>query len=186
MLSETATLHGKISTKNGIKQGLANVRGETGKSLEYLWEGTRLGVKREDEEEYKFTDLKGKKGDTGEQGIQGLQGIQGEKGEQGIKGEKGDAFTFEDFTEEQLANLKGDKGDKGETGATGLKGDKGDKGDTGATGGVNSINGQQGDITGIATVEDLNLSKIHTYTMTVTADTELGAEVTLPFFYKVR
>lgn len=27
---------------------------------------------------------------------------------------------------------------------------------------------------------------IHKYTMTITADTELGAEVTLPFWYKVR
>lgn len=66
-LSEKQVLHGKISTRNGIGKGVANTRGEPGKSLEYLWEGTKLGVKREDEEEYNFTDLKG------EQGIQGLK-----------------------------------------------------------------------------------------------------------------
>ena len=169
MLSEKATLHGKISNRNGIKQGLANTRGETGKSLEYLWEGTSLGIKREDEEEYKFTNLKGEKGDTGEQGVQGERGEQGEKGEQGIKGEKGDAFTFADFAEEQLRDLKGEKGDTGEQGPPGIQGEKGE---IGASGGVNSINGQQGDITGIATIEELKSNKIHTYTITITADTE--------------
>lgn len=56
------------------------------------------------------------------------------------------------------------------------------------------------DVSGLATEQDINsiiitqnniekeidLNKIHTYTMTVTADTELGAEVTLPFWYKIR
>lgn len=182
-LTEKKVLHGKISTQNTIRQGSINAKGETGKSLEYLWNGTSLGVKREDEEEYKFTDLKGEKGDTGEQGIQGVQGIQGEKGEPGIKGEKGDAFTFEDFTQEQLQQLKGEKGDTGEQG---VQGPRGEKGDIGPAGGVNSINGQQGDIKGIATVEDLNEDKLYTYTITATEDTALGAEVTLPFWYKVR
>lgn len=182
-LTEKEALHGKISTQNIIRQGSINARGETGKSLEYLWNGTSLGVKREDEEEYKFTDLKGERGDAGEQGIQGIQGIQGEKGEPGIKGEKGDAFTFADFTEEQLQELKGEKGERGEQG---IQGPQGEKGDIGPSGGVNSVNGQQGDITGIATVEDLSADKIHTYTITATADTESGAEVTLPFWYKVR
>lgn len=34
-----------------------------GFSLNYDWEGTSLGVKREDEQEYVYTDLKGEKGD---------------------------------------------------------------------------------------------------------------------------
>lgn len=36
----------------------------TGKSIEYDWKDTSLGIKREDETEYKYTDLKGEKGDT--------------------------------------------------------------------------------------------------------------------------
>lgn len=34
--------------------------------------------------------------------------------------------------------------------------------------------------------EEINSDKIYTYTMTATVDTELGAEVELPFWYKVR
>lgn len=37
-----------------------------GKGLEFTWEGTRLGVKKQGDEEYSFIDLKGAKGDTGE------------------------------------------------------------------------------------------------------------------------
>lgn len=81
-LSEKQVLHGRISTGNKINQGSINARGEAGKSLEYLWNGTSLGVKREDEEEYSFTNLKGDKGDTGEKGIQGEKG---DTGEQGLK-----------------------------------------------------------------------------------------------------
>lgn len=44
--------------KADVEAGLYN-----GKSLEYNWQGTSLGIKREDEEEYEYTDLKGEKGD---------------------------------------------------------------------------------------------------------------------------
>lgn len=75
--------------------------GQDGKSLEFEWKGTQLGVKQEGQEAFIYTDLKGQKGDTGAKGV---QGIQGERGEQGIQG------------------VKGDKGDKGDTGAKGADG----------------------------------------------------------------
>lgn len=36
--------------------------GKDGKSIQYKWDGTKLGIKREDEKEFKFTDLKGEQG----------------------------------------------------------------------------------------------------------------------------
>lgn len=36
-----------------------------GKGLEFVWEGTRLGVKKQGDEEYSFIDLKGDKGNAG-------------------------------------------------------------------------------------------------------------------------
>lgn len=118
--------------------------GEDGKSLEYKWVGTKLGIRVEGEENYRFVDLKGQdgkspyidkatghwfigdvdtgisakgtKGDKGEQGTQGPMGPKGERGEKGDKGERG---------------IQGIPGEKGETGDPGPKGDKGDKGDPG-------------------------------------------------------
>ena len=79
--------------KSDVEAGLYN-----GKSIEYNWDGTKLGIKREDESEYEYVDLKG------EQGEQGIQGEQGEQGEQGIPGQDGytpqrgvDYFTTEDI-----------------------------------------------------------------------------------------
>lgn len=40
-------------------------RGETGKSLEFKWDGTRLGVRVEGNKEYAYVDLKGMTGDKG-------------------------------------------------------------------------------------------------------------------------
>ena len=48
--------------------------GPQGISLQYRWQGTQLGVKREDEASYQYTDLQGPRGEQGEQGIQGLPG----------------------------------------------------------------------------------------------------------------
>ena len=121
--------------------------GTDGKSLEFNWQGTSLGIRKEGESTYSYTDLKGNKGDKGDPG---LQGPKGDKGDPGLKGSKGD---------------KGDKGDKGNNGVAGksayqiavdngyigtesawvasLKGDKGDKGDTGARG-IQGLQGEQG------------------------------------------
>ena len=53
-----------IITKKDGTQKTINV--DDGVSLEYLWQGTSLGIKREDEQNYVFVNLKGDKGDTGE------------------------------------------------------------------------------------------------------------------------
>lgn len=40
-------------------------QGETGKSIEYIWDGTRLGIKQEGDLNYQYIDLKGEKGEAG-------------------------------------------------------------------------------------------------------------------------
>lgn len=55
-----------VITKKDGTQKTINV--DDGVSLEYLWQGTSLGIKREDEQNYVFVNLKGDKGDKGEAG----------------------------------------------------------------------------------------------------------------------
>ena len=50
------------------------VIGLEGVGVEYQWNGTELGVKREDEVDYQYQDLKGEKGDKGDPGEQGPPG----------------------------------------------------------------------------------------------------------------
>lgn len=45
--------------------------GPQGYSLQYHWQGTQLGVKREDETSYDYTDLQGPKGNKGDTGADG-------------------------------------------------------------------------------------------------------------------
>lgn len=82
-------------------------QGPPGYSIQYLWNGTQLGVKREDEASYKYTELQGKQGIQGPQGAQGEQGIQGPPGQKGEKGNTGPA---------------GPKGPQGERGPQGIPG----------------------------------------------------------------
>ena len=119
--------------------------GIDGKSLEFHWNGTQLGVRVEGQTDYQYVDLKGPQGERGPQGEQGPpgpqgeqgpQGPQGEKGEKGDKGEKGEPGKSLEFTWNgtqlgirqegdatyQYVNLKGDKGDKGEKGTDGVDG----------------------------------------------------------------
>ena len=152
----------EVATDNGFEgteeEWLLSLIGPQGKSLEFVWNGTELGVRVEGENTYTYTNLKGEKGDKGEQGIQGLQGekgdkgdkgdtgpagLQGEKGAQGLKGEKGDKGDTGPKGDigpagaqgiQGLQGVAGPKGDKGEQGIQGVQGPKGDKGDTGATG----------------------------------------------------
>ena len=51
----------------------AGEKGDTGKSIEYSWNGTQLGVRQEGEIDYSYVDLKGQKGDTGLPGLDGFQ-----------------------------------------------------------------------------------------------------------------
>jgi len=55
-------------------------RGPQGYNVQYLWNGTQLGIKREDETSYTYVDLKGAKGDTGAQGPKGDIGAKGDPG----------------------------------------------------------------------------------------------------------
>lgn len=86
-----------------------------GAGLDFIWQGTKLGVKRSDEAEYIFAELKGETGTAGTNGTNGSNGV----GLQflwsgtslGVKREDAGSYTY--------TNLKGDKGDKGDTGAAG-------------------------------------------------------------------
>ncbi len=46
-----------------------------GKSLEYDWEDTKLGIRQEGQEEYEYVDLKGEKGNDGE-GVEALTNLE--------------------------------------------------------------------------------------------------------------
>ena len=99
--------------------------GIDGKSLEFHWNGTQLGVRVEGESEYQYVDLKGPEGERGP------QGPKGDKGESAYEHwlSLGNVGTINDF----LLTLKGEKGDKGEQGPKGDKGDKGTDGKDGYT-----------------------------------------------------
>lgn len=124
--------------------------GKDGVGLQYNWQSTKLGVKREDEATFIYTDLQGPKGDKGDTGPQGERGIQGERGLQGPKGDKGDTgpkgdkpahqwletklqFENPDGTWGALVDLKGEQGPEGPPGPKGDKGDKGDPGEAEVT-----------------------------------------------------
>ena len=77
----------KATPVNTGPQGPQGDKGDNGKSLEFNWQGTSLGVRKEGESTYSYTNLKGDKGD---QGIQGPKGDKGDQGIQGLKGDKGD------------------------------------------------------------------------------------------------
>ncbi|RXZ71404.1 tail fiber domain-containing protein, partial [Fusobacterium necrophorum] len=66
----------EIPTVTG-PQGTPGAKGEDGKGLEFTWDGTRLGVRREGTWSYSYKDLKGPKGDKGEPGTRGPQGERG-------------------------------------------------------------------------------------------------------------
>lgn len=76
-----------------VQTNIKGPRGVQGCGIDYLWNGTSLGIKREDENSYKYVDLKGEKGDTGAQGPIGLQGPKGEKGDTGPAGPAGTSGT---------------------------------------------------------------------------------------------
>jgi hypothetical protein len=107
--------------------------GVDGVGLDYQWQGTSLGIKRDDETAYVFSNLQGPqglqgpKGDKGDKGDQGLQGIQGPQGLQGPKGDQG------------IQGVQGPKGDTGVQGPIGLTGPKGDTGPQGPAGSDASV-----------------------------------------------
>lgn len=145
--------------------------GKDGKSLEFSWKGTQLGVRVEGDRSYMFTELKGSDGQsphidkrTGhwflgdiDLGISatGLKGDKGDQGERGLKGDTG------------RTGAKGDKGDPGEQGPkgdTGEKGDLGEKGDPGIAG-TDGVDGISPNIT-IGTVTSVPHTSQATATIT--------------------
>jgi len=64
-------------------QGEIGPQGPTGKSIEYNWNGTELGVRVEGESSYQYVNLRGPQGEKGDTGEQGPQGEQGETGAPG-------------------------------------------------------------------------------------------------------
>lgn len=110
--------------KGLLEQGEPGVPGKDGKDgvgLHFVWDGTKLGVKREDETEYTYVDLKGP------QGIQGPKGDGGDIGPQGPAGKSVEfvwdgtrlGIRLEGETAYQYVDLKGDKGDPGPPGKDG-------------------------------------------------------------------
>lgn len=118
--------------------GEVGERGPQGYSVQYKWNGTQLGVKREDESSYQYKDLQGPKGDKGDQGIQGLKGEKGDTWKPTIDSNGIISWALNNGTTIPISmNIKGPKGDVGATGTPGPKGDKGDtglQGPIGATG----------------------------------------------------
>ena len=82
-------------------QGVKGDKGDTGNSVEYVWNGTQLGIRIEGQADYVYVDLKGATGATGAKGDKGDIGLTGVQGETGATG------------------AKGDTGNTGATGATG-------------------------------------------------------------------
>lgn len=100
------------------QNGLPGQPGQDGKSIEFVWDGTRLGVRKEGEQGYTYTDLKG---------ATGLQGVSGADGDNGADGADGKSIEFnwngtelgirvEGQANYTYVNLKGDSG--ATTGAT--------------------------------------------------------------------
>ena len=96
--------------------------GPQGDSIEYVWDGTRLGIRVEGELDYIYVDLEGA------QGIQGIQGVTGDTGANlefvwdgtrlGVRVEGQPAFTYVDLEGAQgIQGIQGVQGDTGDIGA---------------------------------------------------------------------
>jgi uncharacterized FlaG/YvyC family protein len=116
-----------------------------GIGLNYSWDGTELGIKREDESSYAYTDLKGP---------QGIEGPQGPKGETGAEGPQG---------------IQGPKGD---TGSQGIQGIQGPEGQDGLTISVNGVAQVGGNVT--LTKSHLGLSDVLNYGIATQAEAQAG------------
>ena len=86
------------------KEGPAGKDGEKGKSIEYTWRGTELGLRQEGQDDYVYVNLKGQDGEPGQKGEDGKEGPAGKNGETGPQGPPGPT------------GPGGDKGDAGEKG----------------------------------------------------------------------
>ena len=109
---------------NGNLIGKLSVgQGERGKSLEYMWRGTELGIRQEGEEEYQFVNLAG--GGTGGSGTDGRE-IELQVGEGFIQWRyKGDEEWNNLIA---LSALEGKQGPQGLPGKDGVNGADGQDG----------------------------------------------------------
>lgn len=57
-----------ITKKDGIEKSVSIQDGQDGADLQFMWQGTSLGIKTEEQEEYTFVDLQGVQGPAGPQG----------------------------------------------------------------------------------------------------------------------
>lgn len=81
-------------TFNPINSAPVVKTGGSASSLEFDWDGTKLGVRVEGDDEYKYVDLRGPAGPAGADGADGKDGVDGEQGpagEPGADGETGPA-----------------------------------------------------------------------------------------------
>jgi hypothetical protein len=99
-------------------KGIDYFDGKDGKSLEFHWNGTQLGIRIEGETTYQYVNLKGDKGEKGEDGEQGIQGLAGKNLEFNWNGTQL-GVRQEGQSSYQYVNLKGDTGEKGEKGEPG-------------------------------------------------------------------
>lgn len=113
-----------------------------GNGLEFIWNGTQLGIRVEGDSVYTYVDIKGP---TGPQGLTGATGPQGETGATGLQGPTGKGLEFswngtqlgvreEGDSVYTYVDLKGDTGPIGLTGATGDTGPQGEQGIQGPKG----------------------------------------------------
>lgn len=102
-----------ISSNSGTTGGTSTTNGRDGVSLDFIWNGTQLGIKKSTDTDYTYTDLKGQKGDNG---VQGEQGVSLDFNWQGTRlGVKKSTET--DYT---YVELKGEQGNQGLQGAKGI------------------------------------------------------------------
>lgn len=102
-----------------ILDGENGENGQDGIGLEYDWDGTLLGIKKQNEQNYKYVDLKGDKGDTGSTGPRGEPGIQGIPGNDGITptiGNNGNWYLGSEDTGKPSRGIQGQSGTNGQDG----------------------------------------------------------------------
>lgn len=121
-------------------QALATSGELDGISLEYAWDGTRLGIKRDNDDDYTYVDLRGEQGPQGDPGP-GLEYVWDDT-RLGVRvAGTEDAYEYTDLVgAEGPQGPKGDQGDKGDPGAPGADGRDGADGADGRDG----IDGQDG------------------------------------------
>lgn len=108
---------------SGSREDFINaLKGSDGKDLEFEWNGTELGVRKQGEERYRYTNLKGERGLTGTTGTTGSTGATGLTGATGATGKSIEynwsgtelGIRQEGTANYSYVNLKGEKGERGD------------------------------------------------------------------------